>query len=566
MSCRAFFILPIILLSGCATPSATHPGEPAPYTLVLNLHKDVAIPDRPVVVFFCDGLRKKMFDAMLAAGELPNIKHFLVERGVSVDQAVVPQPTVTYPNTTAYLTGLYPGHTGVTGNVWFDPRSLIYRNYKTPETMEMVDDDIKAPTLFEMLDRETSAVVLCQTNRGATHFYENYIIGGCEWALQMFHDLNISVTARLENVAAAANQARRWPDLTFLYYPGTDLTGHAYGIDSPRYHEALIDFDIEVGNVCKAFEKEGFLDRTLLVLVTDHGFVNTPRHADVTAMLKANGLKVYDKRPDDNSAYYQQRYEKFNPYDVVAVVDADRFAKLCFHIPGYQWTHRPTTDEMKILFAARATACHNGQPCPVDPIAELLHVDGVQFIVHSDRGAPETRVEVFAADGRAVITRRLDAEGRKSYAYQVAEGRDPFAYSQHRASAALCGGTFHSADEWLAATIDGEYPDLPVQFPELFDSERAGDLCLFAKPGWDFHHTNLGGHGGITRNEIVVPFIFAGAGLPGGASIPTARTVALAPTVLHFIRGQRDAALFARFDADSLLDILRAARQNTPSN
>ncbi len=559
--------LVIILLAGCATPSATHPGEPAPYTLILNLHKDVSIPDRPVVVFFCDGLSKQIFDAMLAAGELPNIKRFLVERGVSVDRAVVPQPTVTYPNTAAYLTGLYPGHTGVTGNVWFDPRSLIFRDYKYPETLEMVDDDIKAPTLFEMLDHESSTVVLCQTNRGATHFYENYFIGGCEFALQMFHDLNISVSARLKNTAAAANQDRRWPDLVWLYYPATDLVGHAYGLNSPRYHQAIIDFDLEVGNVCLALDREGFLDRTLLVLITDHGFVNTPRHADITAMLKANGLKVYDKRPDDNSEYYQQRYAKFNPYDVVAVVDADRFAKLCFHVPGRPWTHRPDINEIRTLFDDRARA-HSGilTFVPRDPIAELLHVDGVQFIVHSDRGAPETRVEVFAADGRAVITRHIDAEGHKSYAYQVTEGCDPFSYGQRQASATLCGGSFHSADEWLAATIDGKYPDLPVQFTELFDSERAGDLCLFAKPGWDFLNTNLGGHGGITSDETVVPFIFAGAGLPGGATIPYARTVALAPTVFQFIRGQRDPVLFSRFDADSLLDILRAARQNSPSN
>ena len=99
----------------------------------------------------------------------------------------------------------------------------------------------------------------------------------------------------------------------------------------------------------------------------------------------------------------------------------------------------------------------------------------------------------------------------------------------------------------------------------MFDHERTGDVCLFAKPGWDFGNTNKSGHGGLSRDETVVPLVFAGGGLPQGCRIPYARTVALVPTIVHFIRGETDAGLFRQFDERSLLDILRGAGQNAPS-
>jgi hypothetical protein len=66
----------------------------------------------------------------------------------------------------------------------------------------------------------------------------------------------------------------------------------------------------------------------------------------------------------------------------------------------------------------------------------------------------------------------------------------------------------------------------------------------------------------LLREETIVPLIVAGGGLPQGTRLPYARTVAVAPTVFEFIRGRKPSTVFQNFDADSLLDILRAAGQN----
>lgn len=593
--------LPCVLLAmilvaptdGCIRNLGREPGWGKETTLLFDLDDDVVIPERPVVVFLCDGLRKATFDAMLAAGELPHIKHYLVDRGVSVDAAVTSLPTVTFANIASYATGVYPGHHGILGNKWFDPRYLRFQNYVTIDTMDLVDDDIQAPTIYEILDREKSVVVLTQINRGCTRFYENWMRVGPAWFFKMFRNVSMSTTARLQNTVWAANEDKRWPDLITLYYPSTDEVAHLWGPDDERYREMIRVFDAEVGDACKALEKEGFLDRTLLVLVTDHGMVKTRRHFDVTAELQRRGLKVWAKAISKEGEHYQRRYDKLKDYNAAVVVDSDRLVKIHFRLPGRSWARRPTREE---ITAWPGDSLLSGRPVPMGDAAlkgENLPAlcaawPSVALAVFRDRGfadpkswssepngSQDSQVWITSRDGVALIVRRI-IDGRKEYAYSVRSydpvgvnpapagpgNADPLGYSDHPAASKLVGDKFYTADQWLSATIGTEYPDFVHQLPEMFDHERAGDLVLFAKPGWDFGVSSRGGHGGLTRDETVVPLIFAGGDLPKGKRVPYARTLSLAPTIVHFIRGKKAPAIFGQFDTDSLLDNLRSAGQN----
>jgi len=570
----AIVLLSMFTTGGCIRNLGREPAWGKPTTLLFDLDDDVAIPERPVVIFLIDGLHKATFEEMLAAGELPHIKHYLVDRGVSVDKAVGCLPTVTFADITSYATGRYPGHHGVLGNKWFDPLHLECQDYVTIGTMSLVNDDIRVPTVYELLDREKSVVMVTQINRGCTRFYENWMRIGPAWFFKMFRNVSMSTTARLQNTVWEANEDQRWPDLITLYYPATDEAAHLYGHGSDTYRELIRVFDAEVGDACKAFEKEGFLDRVLLVLVTDHGMADASRHCDVVGALRDDRLKVWTKPLNEQWGHYQQRFAKLKDYHAVVVVDSERFAKIHFRIPGRSWAYRPTLEEIAKLSAdlyhAHAQTTRppgQGRIHEVtfkDTVGTLLMLPGVEFFAHSDRGLPKTRVRLQTRKGHAVITRRTDGRG-KVYSYRVAAGADPLGYGDHPAAAQLSGGEFHTADAWLAATIDTEYPDVVSQLPEMFDSPRAGDLCLFARPGWDFGRTNKSGHGGLSRDETVVPLVFAGGGLPQGGRIRYARTLALVPTVVHFIRDEIDPALFRHFDERSLLDILRAAGQNAPS-
>ena len=55
-------------------------------------------------------------------------------------------------------------------------------------------------------------------------------------------------------------------------------------------------------------------------------------------------------------------------------------------------------------------------------------------------------------------------------------------------------------------------------------------------PGWDFmDQGHVATHGGLERNEMMVPCVVAGPGVKEGETIPGARTVDLYPMYLrHF--------------------------------
>ncbi len=92
-------------------------------------------------------------------------------------------------------------------------------------------------------------------------------------------------------------------------------------------------------------------------------------------------------------------------------------------------------------------------------------------------------------------------------------------------------------------------PDLPEQILTYFRSHRAGDIAVFAAPGWDFENVNRAGHGGLRADDdMCVPLLIAGAGVPR-LRIQTARSVDLMPTLLDLL----DRPVPAGLDGKSLV-------------
>ena len=73
----------------------------------------------------------------------------------------------------------------------------------------------------------------------------------------------------------------------------------------------------------------------------------------------------------------------------------------------------------------------------------------------------------------------------------------------------------------------------------------------FAAAGWDFAKENVGGHGSVLAVDMQMPMILAGPGIRKNDTIPTARTVDLAPTVVDMI--DPDKLSKQTFDGRSLL-------------
>ena len=164
--------------------------------------------------------------------------------------------------------------------------------------------------------------------------------------------------------------------------------------------------------------------------------------------------------------------------------------------------------------------------------ATLARAPEVALVI--TRGREAGHILVYGPTGVAEIAREERDGDEPLYAYRVTQGTDPLGYASSGDLARFVAGGGHPSKEWLEATAQTEYPDLVVQLPEFFDSPRAPDVYLSPKNGYGFRAGKAAGHGGLSRSEMVVPFVFAGPGVVPGRR-PFARTVDLAPTILGWL-------------------------------
>jgi len=489
-----------------------------------HLQPHVQRPPTAAVLISVDGLNVATLDAMLAAGELPAIRR-LIDEGVRVEAAVSGYPTITYAQFTSIQTGLYAGHHGILGNKWFDRHALRFRGYDTMYTYRDVDGDFLAPTLYERLSDRMTVSIQSPIRRGVTRTIDNWASSGIRWFFGLFLDVDRLMPTRLEVVRDVANETGQWPALIHAYHPAVDEVGHRHGPRSAQYRQAVRNADRQVTRIREALDAAEMTDRTYVVLLSDHGFEAVDNHFDVPDWLRRErGLRVAD-RPYDNE-WFEQRHRHFSPFDAVVINGGNRRAVI--HLPGPGgWFERPTPEEVGNLLQTDPTTGRPG----------LIDHPGVELVARPiDADGDERVIELLSRTGRSLVRRRWQ-DGAKLYRFERIEGDALGDWTNPSLEQVIAGG-WHDGDVWLTATIDSLYPDLVVQMVEMFDTPRAGDIVLFAEDGWDFGSRTRGGHGSITRSDMVVPMIVVGPGIPAGRTIPCARLVDVAPTLLHLVRGR----------------------------
>ena len=524
----------------------------------IELAPETLVPQRSALVIWVDGLGADRFEALRQAGKLPHITRYLVDRGVSVEAAVASYPTITYANNVSFSTGLLPGHHGVVGNKWFDRHRLVLQNYNFIKSYQQVDEDFAAPTIYERLGADFTATILTPVRRGATRNIDNWASAGIAWYFGLQATVNRLTTARFELIADVANRCGRWPRFILAYFVTPDTVGHARGASSEACTEMILDVDRQVGHICAAYEKAGLLGRTVITLVSDHGFVDTPQHFDVARFFR-KALKVPTcSRRYGRDEPFENRVRHFEAARAVVVAGGNR--RCAIHLrAGAHWWRRPTEAEIDGFVHAGGPPSATTCAAPPRALPALLAAHPAVDLLVVRRGPDSVRVQ--DADGAGAID-RVRRDGKKLYRYRVLQGTDPLGHSSDMEASALMDDAHHDADAWLHAGLGTARPDAVVQLAELNDSPRSGDVWLFASAEWDFAPGDAGGHGGLLRREIVVPWVWAGPGLPAGATLRGARTVDLMPTILHLIG--RAEAIPPAVDGRSIADRLRNAGKSGP--
>ncbi|MEO6364561.1 MAG: ectonucleotide pyrophosphatase/phosphodiesterase [Luteimonas sp.] len=250
-----FASLLVILLAACASMPRT------------------AAERESVLLVSLDGFRADYLDL----GITPNLSR-LADEGVRADWMTPSYPSLTFPNHYTLVTGLRPDRHGIVHNTM---RDASLGTFALSRRDSVADG--------RWWDGQPIWVGAAEAGMpGATMFWpgsEAAIQGVRPTRWQPF-DATTPLAARVDTVVDWLSEpdATR-PRIATLYFETIDHDSHDHGPDSPQAHAAVRAVDGAIGRLVRALSMRSMLDRTNLVIVSDHG---------MAAVEPGNALAVED--------------------------------------------------------------------------------------------------------------------------------------------------------------------------------------------------------------------------------------------------------------------------------
>ena len=442
------------------------------------------------VIMLADGARSDVFEHLLERGMLKNIARHIVEPGRFTKAASV-FPSTTGPAYCPYLMGVFPGRGGMPGIRWLDKKlwdspfnTRRIRSYVCYEAAFLNGDLAKPPpTLFETFP--SSASVFNEMTRGLAP--KGNLTGSASSAYWKLRSHFFEGGKSIDRVAADKllgcfeGAAENFPHFCFAVFMQIDSLSHKLHPFHKKVVNAYVELDGIVGEVAGRLKEKGLLEQTLLAIVSDHGLTATHTHFDLSGFLEERGFRVLQ---------YPNIFRNFFGADCSVMVSGNAMAHVYFRNPG----------------AAEA-----------EKVAQTLADRPEADIVMSADGGG--RITVLSGRGRAVV------EPREGGVFYETHGGDPFGFGEMP--------QVMTGDEQLALTFRTGYPDALVQACQIFESSRAGNIVVSAKPGFDLRARfefpeHMASHGSMAAEHTTVP-----VAINAPVSGREARTVDIYPTVLE---------------------------------
>ena len=184
--------------------------------------------------------------------------------GAAAPEGMIPSyPSITFPNHYTIVTGLYPEHHGIVGNIFYDPARKQVYSYRDASTV--TDGSWYGGTPLWVLAEE-------QGMRAASFFWpgSEAEIQGVRPSFYAKYEDKFPNEKRVQQVLDWLRlPASQRPHFITLYFSDTDTAGHKYGPDSPEVAGAVQEVDRELGAL-----SAGIAQLKLpvdVIVVSDHG-------------------------------------------------------------------------------------------------------------------------------------------------------------------------------------------------------------------------------------------------------------------------------------------------------
>ena len=189
----------------------------------------------------------------------------LAQTGVRAEGLIPIFPSKTFPNHYTIVTGQHAARHGVVSNNMVDPA--------LPGRFTLSNRDVQQDTrwwggepLWITAER--------QGQIAATMFWpgSDVEIAGRRPTYWRMYDHDLPNAVRIEQVLEWLKQPERSrPTLLTLYFSEVDSAGHDWGPDAPQTRKAALDIDAILARLVAGVESLGLINRTNIVLVSDHG-------------------------------------------------------------------------------------------------------------------------------------------------------------------------------------------------------------------------------------------------------------------------------------------------------
>jgi len=531
------FIPAILLATTSCTLLYTDIEKSVEDDLRAHPEKGVGLDDKKILFIMMDGVNPVLFQEMIDGGELPNIKKYIYDRAAVAKPALTGVPSVTYAMMAMMLSGKHPGHTGIPGMYWIDRKTLTNRDYPRYVDIFEANNDLRCPLMFDYLKDEYTATIFWPIYRNSDRYVRMFYNSLRAVVMNQWDLHDMECTWNVPKIYAAAGRAGVYPRFVLLYIISPDAIGHQYGSDSIEYRKNLRFQDFNLGVMFRKLEGQGLLDKLLTVFISDHGFIQYRKDVNFNlaeAMRRDFGMKV-QFGPVDNRLTLQNKIGLYNYFHAIVTSSGNRYAFI------YLNNEEPNRFRSRNLFE---------KPVPYERIRRFPTADGIYRdliptlvgykAVHCAMVKKSANnVTVFGKRGESLIERRLE-NGKKTYRYSIVNGKDPLCYDDDDSAGKLLDNGFHDEREWLRATCAAEYPAAIVGSMELFDEpERMGDIVIFAENEFDLVGGIKGGHGGLHKDEMIVPLLLTGPGIRKCRFGPV-RSIDLMPTMMEYMEKEID--------------------------
>lgn len=541
------------------------------------------------LIFVIDGIPNGPFEEMLAAGELPNFRAHIYERGVHSANHITVFPPLTFPAMASLFSGCYPSTHRVPTFFWVNREHAAYKNYLSTIIGEYQADVQKNVHL--MFDYFPDSRTLClglPVNIGADWhrdievsfldpFRECRDLDYVSKAVERRHTIGPDMLVRpdkllsLFNPAREANiislinpfshssafqyvvgsfseterELRRQVPHAVLYYEwAPDHFGHEDGADSLDVRQSLIAADTQFGRLVKVYQRAGLYEDTFFMLLSDHGQIKAiPKYVPMDRIWAERGFKV---EVVSHELIAKAGLGGLLHVGSILVGSGSIVGRNCVvgsagggavsifltkggGVSAESWKHEVYYRDLLDYPLGEKDRINI-----VDFIHSIENVDFF-FVRENERLPGEPHLtRIISRSGSSLINARFDDTSPAELAYEVIEGEDPLGYTSDPAVAPLVSSGYHDEREWLRATAQSAYPDAPVQISQIMELERSGSIIVIPSGPHTFNSRVWAKHGSLCTDEMRTVFAVSGPGLGKGV-LPYSRTIDVLPTFLHLM-------------------------------